>query len=94
MSENRAKIDEMLESCEAAVRNVIAAAAGDGDYDTVGRGREVALRVRALRSDHGSTVHEQLWWNAPQIAGSLSGSARGYRGSRSLEYPRFELNRR
>ena len=91
MSENRAKIDEILESCEAAVRNVIAAAAGDGDYDTVGRGREVALRIRALRSDHGSTVHEQLRWNAPQIAGSLSGSARGFRGSRSLEYPRFEV---
>jgi hypothetical protein len=91
MSENNAKIDEILHSCEAAVRDVISAAARDGDYDTVGRGREVALRVRALRSGQGGTVHQQQRWHPFQIAGPSSGPAKGARGSRSLEYPRFEL---
>jgi hypothetical protein len=91
MSENIAKIDEILQNCETAVREIIAAAAQDGDYDTVGKGREVALRVSALRSGHGSSVHEQMRWHPSQIAGPLSGSGRGSRGSRSLEYPRFEL---
>jgi hypothetical protein len=87
MSENSAKIDEILQGCETAVRDIIVAAAQDGDYDTVGRGREVALRVSALRSGHGGNERQQQ----AQIAVPLSGPARGFRGSRSVGYPRFEL---
>ena len=91
MSENSAKIDELLENCETAVRNVIAAAAQDGDYETVGRGREVALRLSALRSNHGGIAQEQQRWHTSQIARSLWGAAKPPRGSRSPGYPRFEL---
>jgi hypothetical protein len=89
MSENSAKIDEILQSCETAVRDIIAAAAQDGDYDTVGRGREVALRVSALRLGRGGNERQQH--RSSQTAVPSSGAATGFRGSRIPEYPRFEL---
>src|SRR5438132_14159181 len=91
MSENSAKIDELLRNCETAVQDVIAAAARDSDYETVGRGREVALRLSALRSNPSGNVHEQQRWHTSQIARSLLGQAKPVRGSRSQGYPRFEL---
>ena len=91
MSENIAKIDQILQSCETAVRNIIVAAAQDGDYDTVGKGREVALRIRALRSDHGRpTVHEQLRWHALK-RWVIIGVGKGFPWIEIPRIPRFEL---
>ena len=91
MFQNSTKIEELLKNCEAGVRNIIAAAAQDGDYDTVGRGREVALKLRGLWSGgHDGTIEQQSWHTA-QLARSSWGVAKGHRGSRSPGYPRFEL---
>lgn len=91
MSENSAKIDGLLQNCESAVRDVIAAAARDGDYDAVGRGREVALRLVALRSGPGATANDQHKWQMFHSARPSSSSPKIPRGSRSQGYPRFEL---
>jgi hypothetical protein len=91
MNENSAKIDALLENCEAAVRDVIAAAAQHGDYDTVGRGREVALRLCALRSDQNGIAQDQHRWHTSYFARAPSSSSKSPRGSRSPGYPRFEL---
>jgi hypothetical protein len=90
MQSGMEEIKKTLAKCEREIREVIASAAQAGDYETVDRGRKVALQISALLSN-SEPIQNERSAEAPRRVSNKS-RTKGAKHQRASEYPRFEIS--